>query len=1049
MQKIKENYKLNNQGFTLIEMVVTVAIIAIFAGVVLSFITTGSNLFRNTSNTAKVQMETQETFDKIEDMIINSNRKLSYGESSHIFEVASFDEQVAAKSGGIATASLRSVNSGTGSTAENTENVRDYIIWNESTEEITYIHAENSDGTWRNSNTSSANPRGDVLATGVTYFQADVSKAVSDNIVNFVLKTKKGTKEIETTHSVSLRNNLQFDYIPDEPFDNPTIEPVTPGPNTPTPEPNKTKPISLRPDKNKILIAAGANYDLGSNITWKVLYSDASTTSTGNLSWSVNCNYASVSSLGVLAIDPDAGTADKGTVTVTVTDTEHENVYGTLEVSIARIDLIIPNKNAIYKVGNEKQLQYTYLEGGRAPSDAGTAATVTTEQKPDTASNYSDSGNFTQNDVGNWKVKVSVDLVSRTGYDITYGTVEDENEFSVSDPTKDIVILTDPSIDTIIAGRTYGCSPTITHGINWIPVPEKLWNANAKMKWDIKGNTEGISIDSNDYAPPSTERHIKVESDVRHGFTICADFVMTNEDGTKIEAHAEREIKVANGIEVTSMDGDTVYAYKNGNELQSDEFRLQVLLNVYGPNEEETKLRVSNKNGTIIYWKNLNNSKVTESSDGKNWNLMINEGNVGTTFEILAHLQEVSGVFDPESNYSFTDTVSINVKEPEVKLAINGADTVYFGDTKQYWLKAIVNGIEKTDFDVTWKWQKSSTWSEDLGKTKSDKDSLINVEFSSGDIYELAAEVKLGEKTYTISKNISVKEPEVKLTINGADTAYLGDTKQYWLKAMVNGIEKTDFDVTWRWQRNSQWTIELGKTKSVADSLIDVEFSSGDVYELVADVKLGEKTYTISKSISVKEPEVKLTLNGTDTAYLGDTRQYWLKVMVNGVEKTDFDVTWRGQWTIELGKTKSAADSPINVEFSSGGTYKLDAEVKVGGKTYTVSKNISVSVMAEIIVVDGKTSLHSGERTQLYLRLSDKTRILDASANWKVSDNQLISFSSSWQQNICNNGDVIPITVQASSNVTKVQNVTITVEWHLATDWNVTGIQTINLTITP
>ena len=41
MQKFKENCKLNNRGFTLIEMVVTVAIISIFAGIVLR-ITTGA-----------------------------------------------------------------------------------------------------------------------------------------------------------------------------------------------------------------------------------------------------------------------------------------------------------------------------------------------------------------------------------------------------------------------------------------------------------------------------------------------------------------------------------------------------------------------------------------------------------------------------------------------------------------------------------------------------------------------------------------------------------------------------------------------------------------------------------------------------------------------------------------------------------------------------------------------------------------------------------------------------------------------------------------------
>ena len=69
----------NNRGFTLIEMIVTVAIIAIFSGVVLKFMITGSNIFRGTSNSAEVQMETQNTFDKIEDMIINTNRGFYYG----------------------------------------------------------------------------------------------------------------------------------------------------------------------------------------------------------------------------------------------------------------------------------------------------------------------------------------------------------------------------------------------------------------------------------------------------------------------------------------------------------------------------------------------------------------------------------------------------------------------------------------------------------------------------------------------------------------------------------------------------------------------------------------------------------------------------------------------------------------------------------------------------------------------------------------------------------------------------------------------------------
>ena len=75
-------WKLKNKGFTLIEMIVTVAIIAIFSGVVVTFIGTGSGVYRNTSSNSKVQMETQETFDKIEDLIIDANRSLYYANGS-------------------------------------------------------------------------------------------------------------------------------------------------------------------------------------------------------------------------------------------------------------------------------------------------------------------------------------------------------------------------------------------------------------------------------------------------------------------------------------------------------------------------------------------------------------------------------------------------------------------------------------------------------------------------------------------------------------------------------------------------------------------------------------------------------------------------------------------------------------------------------------------------------------------------------------------------------------------------------------------------------
>ena len=82
MKTKERRERLQNKGFTLIELIVTIAIIAIFSGVVLTFISTGSNTYRSTSSSAKVQMETQETFDQIEDLIIDVNRSLYYANGS-------------------------------------------------------------------------------------------------------------------------------------------------------------------------------------------------------------------------------------------------------------------------------------------------------------------------------------------------------------------------------------------------------------------------------------------------------------------------------------------------------------------------------------------------------------------------------------------------------------------------------------------------------------------------------------------------------------------------------------------------------------------------------------------------------------------------------------------------------------------------------------------------------------------------------------------------------------------------------------------------------
>lgn len=237
-------WKLKNKGFTLIEMIVTVAIIAIFSGVVLTFISTGSGVYRNTFSNSKVQMETQETFDKIEDLIIDANRSLYYANGSGSNIGTEIQNDIKEKDGTNSTGSKTFISC---NEYENNDGTSQYIYdvldWQASDGKIYYSRREytaqsssdNSENEDQNdtdiqalSDESEENAISDgsdtpvkgknakilversVLASGILDFRADVSKVKSDKIVRFQLSTKNGNKQIQTLHSVSLRNNVDL-----------------------------------------------------------------------------------------------------------------------------------------------------------------------------------------------------------------------------------------------------------------------------------------------------------------------------------------------------------------------------------------------------------------------------------------------------------------------------------------------------------------------------------------------------------------------------------------------------------------------------------------------------------------------------------------------------------------------------------------------------------------------------------------------------------------------------------------------------------------------
>ena len=253
MKTREKTWKLKNKGFTLIEMIVTVAIIAIFSGVVVTFIGTGSSVYRSTSSSSKVQMETQETFDKIEDLIIDANRSLyyAYGSGSEIGAQITNDIK---EKGGDGTNSSENKTFIVCNEYENSDGktslyIYDVLDWQKSDGKIYYSRRqyiaessnvagsddeagndtenfsdESEENPVDSGNAGSGNVRNaqtlverSVLASGVLDFRADVSKVKSDKIVRFQLSTENGKKQIQTLHSVSLRNNVDLKK-PDDAF---------------------------------------------------------------------------------------------------------------------------------------------------------------------------------------------------------------------------------------------------------------------------------------------------------------------------------------------------------------------------------------------------------------------------------------------------------------------------------------------------------------------------------------------------------------------------------------------------------------------------------------------------------------------------------------------------------------------------------------------------------------------------------------------------------------------------------------------------------------
>ena len=657
MKKRDNRLKKNSGGFTLIELIVTVAIIAIFSGVILSFIGTGSNTYRSTSSNAKVQMETQEVVDRMEDLIIDANRSVYYanGTGAAMGSVISDDIDGAASTGNKTFIVCNEYKNSDGKTSRY---ICDVIDWNKKEQKVYYSQREydaasskdddgvqNADSEDEESGLTALSDEGfsddsaaedsgsdisatvrnqkqtinqSVLATGIVDFHADVSKVVSDKIVRFQLSTISGTKEIKTLHSVSLRNPIKV-LAPDDAFKKADAADV--GIKI------LNAPQTMKAGESVMLswgLTGNGSIDQ-SSVVWS---SDVMTRGWFSPQDPTN---------GKLTIDPNT-TPGSLTVTVTAMTTDGKMISDSVVINVV-------------------------VEATPTP-------TVTPEP-----------------------TSTPVPTVTPEPTSTPVPTATPTPEPSDGE----IILGGDMKYDTVIAGRTYELK--VSNSAHFAANIKVLdWVNGHKINWYVKDKNSGIIIEND--SNPANASKITIPLNATKGFVLCLDYEKPLNNGNNIKAHLEREFKVANGIEFKLFDANQKEIKNDDVVIKDQKYRADIKIKSYGASGKEYMIPVTPANAENWHINNINNKwgECFQTNDGQSWDYIPHS--VGE-FQVEAGVFKINDyICKHDWNYNFTSSIRLQVSE--IKVVLTGPDSIKRNRNGEFTLTITIDGKEIEPTEILW-----------------------------------------------------------------------------------------------------------------------------------------------------------------------------------------------------------------------------------------------------------------------------------------------------------------------------------------------------------